>query len=123
LDRLARNVKDLLTIVETITNKGATVEFIKEHLTFSPSDTNPISNLMLQILGSIAEFERSLIKGRQLQGIAIAKAKGKFKGGKKKLTDAQVAELKELALSRTPITSIAKKFKISRPCVYSYIKA
>ncbi|MCM1293942.1 MAG: recombinase family protein [Muribaculaceae bacterium] len=124
LDRLARNTRDLLNIVRDITDRGATIEFRKEHLTFAPRDDNAIGHLMLHILGAIAEFERSLIRERQLQGIAIAKAKGRFKGGKRKLAPDAVAELRALVESRTmPIAQIARKFGISRVSVYSYARA
>jgi len=124
LDRLARNTRDLLNIVRDITDRGATIEFRKEHLTFAPKDDNAIGHLMLHILGAIAEFERSLIRERQLQGIAIAKAKGRFKGGKRKLSPDAVDELRALVASREmPVAQIARKFGISRVSVYSYARA
>ncbi len=64
MDRLARNLKDLQGIVEDLTAKGIKVEFHKENLTFT-DDTSAMSKLMLQIMGAVAEFERSLIKERQ----------------------------------------------------------
>jgi len=122
LDRLARNTKDLLTIVETITEKGSCIEFLKEKLTFTPKNENPISHLMLTILGSIAQFERSLIRERQMQGIAIAKTKGKYKGGTKKLSPEQVQELQDLVSKGSEsISAIGRRFKISRVSVYRYM--
>lgn len=123
LDRLARNTFDLLELVKKITESGCSVEFKKENLKFEPNKDNCLNNLMLQILGAIAEFERSLIKTRQAEGIAIAKAKGKFKGGSKKLSEYDATELKELVSSgRISIKEAQKRYGISRASVYNYIK-
>src|SRR5271155_5669349 len=70
MDRLARNLDDLRRIVQMLTKKGVSVEFIHEHLTFTGADT-PMANLMLSVMGAFAEFERALIRERQLEGIAI----------------------------------------------------
>ena len=77
LDRLARNLDDLRKIVKTIITKKARIEFLKENLSFS-GDDSPMSNLLLSVMGAFAEFERSLIRERQLEGIAIAKANGRW---------------------------------------------
>ncbi len=83
MDRLARNLTDLLTLVKQITNKGVTIQFIKENLTFSNSEQHSsINKLLLAIIGSIAEFERELILERQKEGIAQAKLRGVYKGRK-----------------------------------------
>ena len=55
IDRLARNLKDLQEIIATLTNKGVTVKFYKEHLVFESSNTSPMQTLMLQMLGAFAE--------------------------------------------------------------------
>lgn len=60
MDRLARNLDDLRRIVQTITGKGAAVEFVHEHLT-STGEDSPMATLMLSVMGAFAEFERSLI--------------------------------------------------------------
>ena len=73
------------------------------------------------MLGAVAELERNLILERQREGIALAKLKGKYKGGQHKLTNEQVAEIKELVNKRTPITVIAKQYNVSRRTVYNYI--
>lgn len=78
LDRLARSTKDLLEIVEKLQNKGIHLVSNKENI-----DTNSATGtLMLTVLGAIAEFERANMLERQREGIAIAKAAGKFKGRK-----------------------------------------
>ena len=92
MDRLARNLSDLRLLVNELTARGVAVEFVKEHLTFRGEDS-PMSNLLLSMLGAVAEFERALIFERQREGIALAKAEGKYKGRKRTLTAAKVREL------------------------------
>ena len=123
LDRLARNVKDLLELVETIVSKGATVNFKKEGLTFGGDDTNPFQRLMLSMLGAIAEFERALILERQKEGIAIAKAKGKYKGGRgKTYGKADVEEMRKMYVDGASITQIARHYKVTRQTIYNYLE-
>jgi len=76
---------------------------------------------MLSMLGAVSEFEREIILERQREGIALAKAKGKYKGGKKKLTDEQVEEIKKLISDGVRITHIARDYNITRQSVYNYI--
>ncbi len=121
MDRLARNTRDLLNLVEEITGKNCKVIFHTEHLSFEPNKTDPYQQLMMTMLGAVAQLERSLILQRQKEGIAIAKSKGRFKGGKSKLSAEQVLELKELSKTNS-ITSLAKKFGITRPTCYAYLK-
>ena len=78
---------------------------------------------MLQILGGIAQFERELIKARQAEGIAIAKAKGKFKGGKRKLEEYEIEELNKLVhRKKITIKQATEKYGICRASVYNYLK-
>lgn len=121
MDRLARNTKDLLNLVEEITNKGAKIVFHKENLIFAPDKQDPYQKMMMTMLGAVAELERNLILERQREGIALAKLKGKYKGGQHKLTNEQAEEIKTLVNNRTPITTIAKQFNISRRTVYNYL--
>ncbi|CAM7622380.1 Site-specific DNA recombinase [Klebsiella pneumoniae] len=80
VDRLARNTKDLLTILETLVDAGVMVRFIDNQMTF---DDTPTSRFMITMLGAVGELERSFIRQRQSEGVAIAKAEGKFKGRQK----------------------------------------
>ncbi|EOZ3161244.1 recombinase family protein [Yersinia enterocolitica] len=80
VDRLARNTKDLLTILETLVGAGVTVRFIDNQITF---DETPTSRFMITMLGAVGELERSFIRQRQSEGVAVAKAEGKFKGRQK----------------------------------------
>lgn len=121
IDRLARNLKDLQTIIEKLTQKGVTVRFYKEHLTFEAGNNSPMQTLMLQMLGAFAEFERTLIKERQREGIEAAKAQGKKLGAPAKLSAEQAAEIKTLIEQGADKSKIAKKYGISRPTLYKLL--
>lgn len=122
MDRLARNLDDLRKLVNRLTDKNITIQFIKENLTFTKGDKNPISKLILSVVGSIAEFERSLIKERQLEGIALAKKANKYKGRVKALNDQQVSELRQMVADRYKKVDIAKKFGIHYVSLWRYLK-
>ena len=94
MDRLARNLDDLREIVQNLTAKKVKMQFIKESLTFTGEDS-PIAQLLLSVMGAFAEFERSLIKERQKEGIELAKKRGVYQGRTKVLSKEQVVELKE----------------------------
>lgn len=91
MDRLARNLIDLQSIVKNLTGRGACIKFMKEQLTFEQNGNNSMNTLLLQVMGAFAEFERRLIKERQIEGIAAAQAKGVKFGRKAKLTPEQIA--------------------------------
>ena len=120
MDRLARNLGDLREIVTKVTGKGAVIEFMKEQLTFT-GEENAMSNLLLNVMGAFAEFERSLIRERQREGIVLAKKAGVYKGRKPKLSPAQAAELRGRAAAGETKANLAREFKISRETLYSYI--
>jgi DNA invertase Pin-like site-specific DNA recombinase len=121
MDRLARNLVDLKTTIEVLTKKGVTVTFLKENLTFS-GVKDPMSNLLLSVMGAVAEFERDIMLERQREGIAIAKLKGKFKGKKKSLDKETLTQIQNYLDIHAPIAHIAKHFKIKRPTIYNYIR-
>lgn len=122
IDRLARNINDLLNIVKTITEeRQAEIYFIKENLRFTNDTNNPFNKLTLQIIGSIAEFERNMIKMRQKEGIAIAKQKGVYtKERCKKLSLPKIEELKKDITDKVKISDICKKYNITKPTFYRY---
>lgn len=123
IDRLARCLQDLLVVIKTLTDKGVTVRFESEGLSFKKDQDDPTSALMLNLLGSFAEFERALIKERQREGIEAAKRAGKRLGRRKALTDTQVSELRAKAASGvSSCTALAREFGISRASLYRYIK-
>lgn len=89
IDRLARSLADLLALVEGLTARGVAVQFHKEQLLFA-GEASPMQELMLSLLGSVAQFERSMIRERQREGIAKAKAAGVYKGRVKVVDDAAI---------------------------------
>lgn len=123
LDRLARNLDDLRKIVKDLTARGVVVHFHKENLIFKQGEIGSMAELMLNMMGAFAQFERSLILERQREGIAIAKTEGKYKGGKPKLTPDRVAALKERVATGAPKAVIAREFGISRETLYQYLRA
>jgi DNA invertase Pin-like site-specific DNA recombinase len=120
MDRLARNLVDLRTLVDELTGRGVVVEFVKEQLTFTRED-NAMSKLLLSVMGAFAEFERALIKERQREGIALAKQKGVYKGRKPSLTPEQVQTLKRRVKAGEKRAALAREFKISRETLYQYV--
>ena len=118
--RLARNTADLLNIIETLKNKNVKIISQKENL-----DTgSPPGKMMITMIGAIATFERELILERQKEGIAIAKAAGKYKGRKKILPPANFETLYSLYLNRQIPTKkeFAKKCNVSLPVLERFIK-
>lgn len=123
MDRLARNLGDLRMLVSQLTKRGVAVEFVKESLKFTGEDS-PMANLLLSMLGAVAEFERALLLERQKEGIAIAKAEGKYKGRKKSLSPNQVTELQtRVSSGDLNKAAIARELGISRETLYQYLKA
>lgn len=111
IDRLARNTNDLNDIVNSLNDRGITIIFHKENLTFSHDVAQSAMNkLMFQMLAAFAEFERSMIRERQKEGIAKAKAKGLYKGRKRK---ADYAEIQKAMLEDgSTFRSVAKRFGV-----------
>jgi DNA invertase Pin-like site-specific DNA recombinase len=120
MDRLARNLLDLRRLVEELTAKGARVEFVKEGQVFTGEDS-PMANLLLSLLGAVAEFERSLIHERQAEGIAAAKARGEYagRGGRPKvLTPEQIEEAKRRVEAGEHKAAVARAFGVGRSSLY-----
>lgn len=123
MDRLARNLMDLRHIVDDLTSRGVTLQFVKENLTFAGSAA-PMARLLLNMMGAFAEFERELIRERQREGIAIARAAGKFsKERAKKLQPDDVRAIREQAERGIPKAHIARAYGISRETLYQYLRA
>jgi DNA invertase Pin-like site-specific DNA recombinase len=121
LDRLARNLWDLQSIVKELTDRGVTIQFLQENLTFNKTEC-PIATLTLSMMGAFAQFERSLLLERQREGIAIAKAKGVYSGRKCALNTEQIEELYLLQKRGWNKARIARHFSISRESVYRYLR-
>ncbi|WP_442604583.1 recombinase family protein [Nitrosospira multiformis] len=97
MDRLARNVVDMLRLVREMNERGVSVQFVKENMSFIAGNDDPRSMLMFTMLSAFTQFERSLIKERQREGIALAKAKGVYKGRKPALNSEKLAKPREQA--------------------------
>lgn len=122
MDRLARNLFDLLDVTKQMQNKGVTIRFLKENIELSPAgETSAISKLLLAMMGAVAEFERSLIKERQREGIALAKARGAYLG-RKPLNPDTIAEAKRQVALGIPKSKVARDLKISRTSLYRYLE-
>lgn len=113
LDRLARSTVHLLHITETIQAKGAALRILDLNLDTSTAT----GRLMLTMLGAIAEFERSLMLERQREGIARAKAEGKYRG-RKPTARARLADIQALRADGVGATEIAQRLGIGRGSVY-----
>lgn len=119
LSRLARNTKDLLDIVEYLTNKGVALKSIKENIDTSSN----FGKLMITFLAAIYEFERANLLERQRDGIAVAKLKGKYKGRKKVDKPANFSEIYQKWLNREikSVTAI-RELNISEYAFYKFVR-
>jgi DNA invertase Pin-like site-specific DNA recombinase len=109
------------TFTDKASGKGVRIEFVKEHLTFTGEDS-PMAKLMLSVMGAIHEFDRALIKERQLEGIALAKKRGAFKGRKKSLSQSEVTELRQRIAAGMSKAQVARAYGISRETLYKYLR-
>ena len=121
MDRLARNLVDLRNTVETLNLKGVVVQFIKENLTFDGKNKNPMSNLMLSLMGAFAEFERELILERQKEGIELAKQRNVYSGRPKKLSETEEEQILEQLEYNKDKEEVGKRFGVSRTTVWRII--
>lgn len=119
IDRFARDLQDLMELVKELTARGVGVRFMNENLTFTGNE-NPMQTMILQVMGSFAQFERSMIRERQKEGQIAARAKGKLPGRKKTLSPEQINELHARIDAKEPKTQIAKALGISRATLYAY---
>ena len=115
LDRLARSVPDARAIGDSLAARGVKLQLGAS--VHDPSD--PMGKLFFNILATFAEFEADLIKLRTREGMAVARAKGKLRGKKPKLSDRQQKELRRMYdTGDYSISDLAELFSISRPTVY-----
>lgn len=113
LDRLARSMRDLLSIVDRINAKSAALRILSMNL----DTATATGKLMLNVLGSVAEFERTMMLERQRVGIAKAKADGKFKG-RAPTVRKQSTEIESLLAQGLGPTDVAEKLGVARSSVY-----
>ena len=115
IDRLARDLRDLQDIISTLNDKGVSISFLKEKLTFAGDANDAFAKLQLQMMGAFAEFERNIIRSRQAEGIARAKERGVYKGRKKTIDENRLRKMKAEGHS---VTEIAELVGVSRMTVY-----
>ena len=116
--RLARSTKDLLEIVEYLNNKKVHLVSAKENIDTS----TPTGKLMLTMIGAINEFERTNLLERQREGIAIAKAEGKYKGRKEVKIDNFEYHYNRYKNREVNKSQLAKELGISRPTLDKLIR-
>lgn len=120
MDRLARSLVDLHTLVDELTTNGITVTFIQEGQSYSATPS-PTGKLLLSMLGAVAEFERSIIRERQAEGIARAKARGVYKG-RKPVPGEKIEQARQLISQGVPKARVARDLGISRSSLYKHIE-
>ncbi len=118
--RLARSLIDLHRLVDELTECGVSVKFLKEGQVYS-KDSSPVAKLMLGLLGSVAEFERAIIRERQAEGIAKAKARGVYKGRAKVLNEEQIMQARTWVSEGIPKAEVARRLDIGRTTLYKYL--
>lgn len=119
LDRLARSVPDARAIADELNGRG--VKLALGQSVYDPAD--PIGKMFFNILATFAEFEADLIRLRTCEGMAIARAKGKLRGKKPKLSNKQQNEMRRMhGTGEYSISDLAAVFSISRPTVYRTLK-
>lgn len=121
IDRLARNLIELQSIVSSLVDKGVEVRFYTENLNFSKG-SSPMQELMLQVLGAFAQFERKLIRERQQEGINNAKRQGKHLGRPRKLSEEDKKLILEMYNDGCLPAFIADRFDVSLSSVYKLLK-
>jgi len=120
LDRLSRSLKDVLHIMERVAGAGAGFRSLTENI----DTTTPAGRMMMQMVGSFAEFERAMIRERTSAGIAAARAEGRIGGRRPKLNAAQRADIAENILSgRHTAAQMARLYKVSEPTVSRLLAA
>ncbi|MFW1916128.1 recombinase family protein [Acinetobacter sp. ULE_I064] len=131
LDRLARDLFLLIEIVRKLNSKGVSIQFLKENITFNSVNKNPMDELVFHVFGAVAQFQRSILKEAQREGIEIAKKKGVYKGRKKSLNDDEEAQLLDILLKKNSnvaeykkmkYAEIARKFDITPVTLWRYRK-
>jgi DNA invertase Pin-like site-specific DNA recombinase len=107
--------------VQDLTRRGVRIEFVKEGLTFTGEDS-PMANLMLSVMGAVAEFERALLRERQREGITLAKQRGAYRGRKRALNSEQIVEMKRRVAAGEQKARVARDMGICRETVYQYLR-
>ncbi|MTB72686.1 helix-turn-helix domain-containing protein [Arsenicicoccus sp. MKL-02] len=118
IDRLARSLVDLERLVGVLVEKGVTVEFVSNHLTFAPGGDDKYARFQRQVLAAAADLERAMIAERQAEGIALAKERGVYKGRRRKFTEAEAEQVRKRYLAGESVAALAKELGCSRRVIY-----
>jgi DNA invertase Pin-like site-specific DNA recombinase len=119
LDRLGRNMEDLITLVNELNNRGVSFHSLEENITMDKSSST--GQLLFHLFAAFAEFERNLILERSSAGRIAARARGRYGGRPEKLIKQDLKLLKTLYDNGTPIKTIAEQWKVSRTTIYRYL--
>jgi DNA invertase Pin-like site-specific DNA recombinase len=120
LDRLGRNMEDLITLVNELNNRGVSFHSLEENITMDKSSST--GQLLFHLFAAFAEFERNLILERSSAGRMAARARGRYGGRPEKLNKQEILTLlKTLYDNGTPIKTIAEQWKVSRTTIYRYL--
>ena len=119
LDRLGRNMADLITLVNELNNRGVSFHSLEENITMDKSSST--GQLLFHLFAAFAEFERNLILERSSAGRIAARARGRYGGRPEKLNKKDLNLLKTLYDNGTPIKTIAEQWKVSRTTIYRYL--
>lgn len=120
LDRLSRSLKDLLHILDKVEAAGADFRSLTEAI----DTTTPAGRMMMQMVGSFAEFERAMIRERTMAGLAEARAAGRLGGRRPKLSPAQRGDVVENVVSgRKTAAQMARLYRVSQPTISRVLSA
>ena len=113
LDRLARSLENAICLEQKIASRGASLKVLDPAMDTS----EPIGRLLFNMIGSVAQFEREIMLERQREGIARAKAEGRYKG-RQPTARKRSSEVHALIAEKVPLAAIARRLNISRSSVY-----
>lgn len=119
LDRLGRNMEDLITLVNELNGRGVSFHSLEENITMDKSSST--GQLLFHLFAAFAEFERNLILERSSAGRIAARARGRYGGRPEKLSNQDLNLLKTLYDNGTPIKTIAEQWQVSRTTIYRYL--
>ena len=124
IDRLCRNLSDLLHLVKGLLARGVSIVFHKENMRFEAGKTDQFQELQLSIIGAVASFERQMILERQREGIALARLKNRYKncGRKKALSDSQIDTIRERIANGERKTALVREYGVSLQTVYTHCR-
>ena len=119
LDRLGRNMEDLITLVNELNERGVSFHSLEENITMDKSSST--GQLLFHLFAAFAEFEWNLILERSSAGRIAARARGRYGGRPEKLNQKDLNLLKTLYDNGTPIKTIAEQWQVSRTTIYRYL--